>query len=673
MTFSTTARRRAQFFCRLIAIGIILTSIYHSHRHVIPLQAQTNTFTPTDCNFELTFDLFVDYNLLECGFVTVPEEHSNPTGPTIELGIAIIKSTDPNPAADPLFMLQGGPGGSTIDTFLQFLFPESPLRTNRDIVLFDQRGTLNADPNLICFETVDLVAETIEQELSDEEDLRLSLEAMQECRERLLGEGINLSAYDSLENAADVNAIREALGYEQINLYGVSYGTLLALHTMREYPTALRSVIIDAVVPTQTNFIELVPRSQDRAFRELFDACENSSECNTTYPNLEGVFFETVVALNEQPTRIELTDTITGNTYDAVFDGDNLLDVLFQFLYQTDVIPALPKIIYDARDGDFTFISQILPIIYFDRTFSSGMYYSVVCSEDADIDLTDLALEDIYPEIAESGLLSIDAITQICDLWDVEELSSSVDEPVSSEIPTLLLSGRFDPITPPAFAELAAGTLEQSYLFTFPTVGHGAATDGECSASIIFAFLEDPELPPDATCIDEQEAPEFFTPTSIVMTDSINTLVTGDSLLQPVILLLSMLVLLSLYLIWPIAFLIRWIGRKPKAEIPIGAHTARWIAALNALLALVFVVAIFVVLIDLVLSNDIILFFGLPRSTFPLFILPLLVGLLTVGMLIMTTQAWIAKYWSAWGRVYYTILTLAAIGCVTVLAQWGML
>ena len=673
MTFSTIARRRVQFFCRLMVIGIILTSFIHSHRYTAPLHAQTNTFTPTDCTFDLTLDLFVDYELLECGFVTVPENHNNPSGPTIDLGVAIIKSTDPNPAPDPLFMLQGGPGGSSIDTFLQFLFPDSPLRANRDIVLFDQRGTLNADPNLICFETVDLAEETIEQELSDEESLQLSLQAMQECRERLLEEGIDLSAYDSLENAADINAIVEALDYEQINLYGVSYGTLLALHTMREYPDVLRSVILDAVVPTQTNFVELAPRSQDRAFRELFEACETDTDCNATYPNLEEIFFETVTALNEEPTRIELTDNTTGITYNAVFNGDSLVDIIFQLLYVTDFIPALPKVIYDARDGEFSFIAQVLPLIVFDRTLSIGMYYSVVCAEDADIDPANLAFEDLYPEVAEDGALSIEAITQVCEIWDVEELSPSVDEPVTSEIPTLLLSGRFDPITPPAFAELAAGTLEQSYLFTFPTVGHGAATDGECPAGIIQAFLEDPALPPDATCIDEQTGPTFFTPNSIVMTDTITDIITMDSLVQPGLLLLSVFLLLSLYLIWPMTTVIRWITQRTTKEVPVGAHAARWIAALNALLALVFLIIFVTVVGNLVFSNESVLFFGLPRATLPLFIIPLLVGLLTVGMLVMAARAWMAPYWSVWNRLYYTILTIAAIGCVTILAQWGLL
>ncbi|MEM8533119.1 MAG: alpha/beta hydrolase [Chloroflexota bacterium] len=673
MTCSTIARRRAQFFCRLMVVGIILTSLFHSHRHAAPLHAQTNTFTPTDCNFNLTLDIFVDYDLLECGFVTVPENHSDPNGPTIDLGIAIIKSTDPNPEPDPIFMLQGGPGGSSIDTFLQFLFPDSPLRANRDIVLFDQRGTLNADPNLICFETVDLTEETIEQELGDEEELQLSLEAMQECRERLLEEGIDLSAYDSLENAADINAIVEALGYEQINLYGVSYGTLLALHTMREHPDTLRSVILDAVVPTQTNFVELAPRSQDRAFRELFEACETDSDCNATYPNLEEVFFETVTALDEQPTRIQLTDNTTGLTYNALFDGASFLNAIFQLLYVTDMIPALPKVIYDARDGEFTFLAQILPVIYFDRTFSIGMYYSVVCAEDADIDPANLTFEDLYPEVAEDGVLSIEAITQVCEIWDVEELNPSVDEPVTSEIPTLLLSGRFDPITPPAFAELAASTLEQSYLFTFPTVGHGAAMDGECPASIIHSFLEDPELPPDATCIDEQADPTFFTPNSIVMTDTVSDIVTMDNLLQPGLLLLSIFLLLSLFLIWPMTTVIRLITQRTAKEVPAGAHMARWIAALNALLAVVFLIIFVTVVGNLVFSNESILFFGLPRTTLPLFILPLLVGLLTAGMLVMSARAWMTPYWSVWNRLYYTILTIAALGCVTILTQWGLL
>ena len=140
------------------------------------------------------------------------------------------------------------------------------------IVLFDQRGALYSEPSLVCEEQWELVERTIEQRLTYEEADRLSLEAVTACRRRLERERIDVSAFNSVENAADVAALARALGYEQINLYGVSYGTLLAQHVMRDHPGILRSVVLDAVVPASVNYLTETPRSQDRVYTELFGA-----------------------------------------------------------------------------------------------------------------------------------------------------------------------------------------------------------------------------------------------------------------------------------------------------------------------------------------------------------------------------------------------------------------
>ncbi len=219
----------------------------------------------------------------ECGWLTVPAQHADPAGPTIELGVVVLKGNGESPQADPLVMAQGGPGGSTIDSYAG-LMQDSPLRRDRDIVLFDQRGTTHTKPALQCDELNQLTIDTAEQDLPDEEIDRLSMEAAQACRDRLTKAGADLSAFDSVENAADINALREALGYDQINFYGVSYGTLLGQHLMRDFPQILRSVILDAVAPAEGSFINESGRTEDRALTELFNACKADAKCNAAYP-----------------------------------------------------------------------------------------------------------------------------------------------------------------------------------------------------------------------------------------------------------------------------------------------------------------------------------------------------------------------------------------------------
>lgn len=632
-------------------------------------QDGAGSFEQTACSFENQGSL-VDGQDIECGFLIVPEQYAEPDGPTIRLAVAIIKSNGTNPAAEPLFFLQGGPGGSTIDTYLQYIALErlDVLREAHDLVLFDQRGTLNSEPVLSCPEEWKLTEETLEQELSDDEERRLGLEAGLACRERLVSEGINLSAYDSVENAADVETLRVALGYDKINLYGVSYGTLLALHVMRNHPDGLRSVILDSVVPAQTNFIPEVPRSEARAFNQLFDACAADADCNAAYPNLEQVFFELFQALNAQPARVPMTDPESKRTYQVVFDGDMLESMLFQLLYATEIIPVLPAAIYQMRDGNFSFAAQIMPLILFDQTISSGMYYSVICAEDADYTVRDVHITDLRPEIADTAVRDAQYILELCQSWDVELLDAQVDEPVRSDIPTLVLNGRFDPITPPAFGESAAETLSNSYVYTFGNTGHGALTTGECPLEIVSTFLAEPEREPDADCIDEQPAPAFLSPENTAFspfTGRLVTMITNGDVLGLIVMALCLLWLLTLFLVWPVGFLIRVASGRPVAHP--GPTTARWIGALTALLALVFVVGMIIVVFQTALTNEMMLFVGIPASAGALLMLPWIIGGLALLMVACTAFVWMRRSWSVWGRVYYTLLTLGAIGFVGML------
>ena len=327
---------------------------------ILPSAAQTAPrFEPADCAIilkpaidnPLLARLTVADKTIDCGYVTVPEEHGKDNGKTIKLAVAVLRATRADGALvgaadkkpDPLVMLQGGPGGSTIDTY-NFAMRNSALRRERDIVLFDQRGTGKSQPGLFCPEIYDLTVETAEIVLSYDESLKRYDGAINACRERMIKSGVNLNAFDSLENAADVNAIRAALGYDRINLYGVSYGTLLALHVMRNFPAILRSVVIDSVVPTQNNFVIEATRSENRALTELFAACAADAGCNRDYPNLEKVFYELVDRLDKTPARVTVADANTGLTYRMNIDGETMQAFVFQSLYPTSLIPLLPRL-----------------------------------------------------------------------------------------------------------------------------------------------------------------------------------------------------------------------------------------------------------------------------------------------------------------------------------------
>jgi pimeloyl-ACP methyl ester carboxylesterase len=214
----------------------------------------------------------------------------------------VIKSTSSDPAPDPLVAEAGGPGVSTLASASSML-GSADLRAQRDIVLIEQRGTLYSKPYLVCEEILHLGTKMLGQNLSAKEKTALETEALTACRDRLVAEGVNLSAYDSLENAADIVMVLTALGYDEFNFYGVSYATMLAQHLMRDYPERLRSVVLDSVAPLSVNGFVQLPNSADRAFRLLFESCAADPVCDEHFPNLEAVFLDLVEELNRLPGR----------------------------------------------------------------------------------------------------------------------------------------------------------------------------------------------------------------------------------------------------------------------------------------------------------------------------------------------------------------------------------
>jgi pimeloyl-ACP methyl ester carboxylesterase len=634
-----------------------------------------------------------------CGYVDVPERHEDPQGSKIQLAVAILKSPSPNLQPDPLFMAQGGPGGSTIDAYAKVLLSGSRLlgNGNRDIILFDQRGTLYSRPELMCTEMDQLTLDTIEKDLSNTESNRLELEAMQTCHARLVGEGISLSDFDSLENARDIDDLRQALGYEKINLYGVSYGTLLALQTMQLHPGNLRSVILDGVLPPQINFLIEVPQTTQRSITHLFQVCAADPSCNQAYPDLEKTFYDLVQKFEQEPARVPMTDSKSGITYQAVVDGDTFLNGLIQMLYVTSLIPALPHMIFDAQNGNFEFFGRIMSILVFDRTFSQGMYYSVLCAEDADFTPAEVNMNGVNTLIQQAEADDPAQFLKICNIWDVKQLGPSADQPVDSNIPTLILSGDFDPITPPSYGQKAAETLPNSFVYVFPAGGHGQALDGPCQDSVILAFLENPTQAPDASCINKISQPVFYTPANLINVPGLVKILNleGNSGTEFLILIAAMVFLLSAWLILPLAWLIGYLRRRQsqpvisasegidptetKPEPQLATQTNRlnklmpWMIISAGAILFVFLLVITAAVIQLVLQNDNRLFFGLPSGLRIWFVLPILAALLTLGMLVASLFSWLRQYWRLRLRIYYTLLSLSSLACILVLARWSLL
>jgi len=616
---------------------------------------------------------------VDCGTLIVPEQYANPDGLTISLAVVIIRAASPNPRPDPLVFAQGGPGGSTIDTYLQML-PSSRVHRNRDMILFDQRGTLYSEPNLLCQELYDETIATLNLDLEPAESEQRYYEASMACRARLVKEGVNLAAFNSVENANDIESLRTALGYKQINLYGISYGTLLALHTMRQHPEGLRSVILDAVVPPTVNFNFESPRTQDRAFTELFKACEEDPSCRREYPDLENFFFDLVDRLNEKPVTIRLKEEETGKTYPALINGDALAGIVFQLLYAHEFVPLLPKMIHTAANGQYAFLETVLPLLVFDKTMSYGMYYSVVCSQGG-MDPSGVNYDDIRPELARDAEISNQAMVKLCTDWQVPQLPESETEAVVSDVPTLVFNGRFDPITPPSYGQEVADTLSQDFYFVFPNAGHGALLSSDCADSIFLEFLSNPNKAPDGSCVETIPPVKFLTsadvvdvPAAFTVLMALNDLLgEGKFPAAEMLFLFWVLLLVSSALVFPFMWLVRLARGKPARVIPQVIYLSSWLPVMNGGVLLAFALGFVGVLFQTAVEGGSSYFFGIPAQNQSLLLLPWISGGLTLLTLVFAGAGWVGKYWSVLRKLYYTLLALVSLAALVMLGMSGIL
>jgi hypothetical protein len=224
--------------------------------------------------------------------------------------------------------------------------------------------------------------------------------------------------------------------------------------------------------------------------------------------------------LNDSPAAYEITNALTRERYDVLLDGKGLVGVLFSFLYQTDVLSSLPQIIYDADEGDFTMVALIQGSLMAQREVSSlGMQLSVQCNEEFAFNSLEEyeAVLTEYPELV--GFLEDSILGKpgfyVCAEWDSGQADPIENEPVVSDVPTLLMAGEFDPITPPAWGRHAAETLQNSYFYEYAGLGHGASAVAGCPREMLISFLNDPTQAPDDACTAEMGI-QFVVPTEDV-------------------------------------------------------------------------------------------------------------------------------------------------------------
>lgn len=448
----------------------------------------------------------------DCGYVRVPESRAAGTDRTIELAVVRLRSGVEN-APPPVFLATGGPGSNGLfrTSNIQFVAPFGPILAGRDWVFFSQRGTQHARPQLDCLEYKLLPAEAARNGWTDEERRAQRAPVIQACAERYAADGVNLSAFNSDESAADIDSIRQVLGYEQIVLYGQSYGTQLTQFVMRNHPDILATVILDGVVPVAVPS-ESEMYASGSGFREIFASCAADPACSTAYPDAEAALREAYTALEASPQPVEVS--LDGVPATVNVDGTLAVSTLFSDLYAAGEYAMLPYYVTQLRAGN---VAPLVPMI--NDGLGPGaqsilMHLAINCTDDPNPDAPPPGTNDMYLDANYDDDMQY---VTACAALNVERLTDRADEPVVSDIPTLILNGAFDPVTPPANGDRVAEGLSNSFSVVFSTGTHINGTNA-CGVSIINAFLGDPTTAPDATCAQQPLA--FGVPQTVTVSSA---------------------------------------------------------------------------------------------------------------------------------------------------------
>ncbi len=440
----------------------------------------------------------------QCGHFAVPENPDAPAGRRIELFVARIPAINERSRPDPLFLLAGGPGlaATTFYTGVAPVFER--LHRDRDIVLVDQRGTGGSNA-LNCPQDSDPDAPDSPAVLT---------QAARDCL-AMLASHATVADYTTSLAVHDLDAVRVALGYSTINLYGGSYGTRVAQHYLRRYPDHVRAVILDGVVPPQMTLGASLALDAQSALQRLFTRCVGDAACRARFGDPDHTFDALLARLKTQAVPVEVADPFTGERRKLSFDATDLGTVVRLSSYSTEESALLPLVLDEAQaHANFAPLASLLLQVThsLDNLIAVGMHNTVVCSED--VPAYGIRPED-RAQLAQTymGTAPLEAFEAICAQWPRGPVDADFHQPLSSDRPVLLLSGSNDPVTPPAYATQAALGLRHSLQVVVNGMGHGQIT-APCAARLLSRFIETAStqgLDAEVACLQKAVPTAFLT------------------------------------------------------------------------------------------------------------------------------------------------------------------
>jgi len=494
-----------------LAVAFIATQCFASE---IVLDSVTE-FEATPCWVEVD-------RRTDCGWLIVPENWDNPQAQKLKLPVVIYRALNPDPSLSPVVHLSGGPGFAALGPDGHYMhrwrtkadegFP------GRTLIVFDQRGVGLGSPELDCQEAeAPNVRWPLSKNPDDEVDVPARLHAAYAvCMARHLAAGRQLDAFNTRQSATDVEAMRRALKLGDIVLYGLSYGTRLALTVMKLYPLHVEAAILDSVFPPQAEYTAADAESFGAVLDRLFEACRQHERCAAAYPDLRDRLLRALAQLAEEPAiveiaNLELTDPAEREPIYARVDHRMFLEVLRKHMYWHEGLPRLPVLISGVAQGEYWRLKwPVEGTVYgrFPGYYSLGASLAVICNDDAGESdrRSNTGSAELYPYLRDYATWFDDY--SFCEFWPTR-LDTRNRDAVVSDIPSLLLAGGLDAATTVEQAEIAAQTLGTAHLFVFPANAHGQLRY-PCAWEILNEFLANPAVRPGPACLESLRQPAFM-------------------------------------------------------------------------------------------------------------------------------------------------------------------
>lgn len=423
----------------------------------------------------------------KCGYIKVPRNWNDKDSKTTSIGYLVIASKSKTKKSDPVIFLQGGPGGEVLN--LSDVYSQLSIDSERDFILFDQRGIGFSEA--LCPDLSLELQRIMALDLSINEEIDELKKSIIDCKDFLNADNRQFSTNT---NVKDLEALRKHLGYNKINLFGGSYGTRLGLKYMEEYPQNVRCSILSGLFPPEIRMYEYIFSNYFRALTKVFKSCKDDNKCNTIYPGIENEFLAIYNKLNIKPVTIQI------NKKPFVINQQDFLLLIHQMLYNSNLIDNIPSFIYSLKRKDYSNISalikQLLPRL---SAINLAVYYSVMTADEGGFENKKMLITDSNnTPIATNGLSLFSADPEIIESWPSKEIDVDFISKTVVNTPTLLISGDFDPVTPPGNAIKIQERLANSQHFIFDNEGHVPLNS--CFFKIAKQFLDNPTQKLHAEC-----------------------------------------------------------------------------------------------------------------------------------------------------------------------------